>query len=275
MKIPQLLLLAALAGCHAGSDPAARAEARLRHEVETADGFRQVRAAEALGPFAEFPADSESPQVRIGQYRVRIAAGRREYEEILRRRALDGSAPEQCHALESAAKLAIRFSPEERRQLWDIVNGPDSPAAGYALWLLAANGDAGAARRVTAGLENGGPPALTCAYASAFLPELPEARETALRRLLEREPADSQLAAFTLWALARHGKAGADVVRRRLRALPGGTAEKVLRFHLAALGEAGTAEDLAELAGYLDSPEPEIANAAAGAILRITGRAGR
>lgn len=158
MKIPQLLLLAALAGCHAGSDPAARAEARLRHEVETADGFRQVRAAEALGPFAEFPADSESPQVRIGQYRVRIAAGRREYEEILRRRALDGSAPEQCHALESAAKLAIRFSPEERRQLWDIVNGPDSPAAGYALWLLAANGDAGAARRVTAGLENGGRP---------------------------------------------------------------------------------------------------------------------
>lgn len=275
MKIPQLLLLAALAGCHAGSDPAARAEARLRHEVETAGGFRQVRAAEALGPFAEFPADSESPQVRIGQYRVRIAAGRREYEEILRRRALDGSAPEQCHALESAAKLAIRFSPEERRQLWDIVNGPDSPAAGYALWLLAANGDAGAARRVTAGLENGGPPALTCAYASAFLPELPEARETALRRLLERETADSLLAAFALRALARHGKAGADVVRRRLRALPGGTAEKVLRFHLAALGEAGTAEDLAELAGYLDSPEPEIANAAAGAILRITGRAGR
>ncbi|MGN1364072.1 MAG: hypothetical protein ACI406_01830 [Victivallis vadensis] len=275
MKIPQLLLLAALAGCHAGSDPAARAEARLRHEVETAGGFRQVRAAEALGPFAEFPADSESPQVRIGQYRVRIAAGRREYEEVLRRRALDGSAPEQCHALESAAKLAIRFSPEERRQLWDIVNGPDSPAAGYALWLLAANGDAGAARRVTAGLENGGPPALTCAYASGFLPELPEARETALRRLLEREPADSLLAAFTLWALACHGKAGTDVVRRRLRALPGGTVEKVLRFHLAALGEAGTAEDLAELAGYLDSPEPEIANAAAGAILRITGRAGR
>ena len=249
MKIPQLLLLAALAGCHAGSDPAARAEARLRHEVETAGGFRQVRAAEALGPFAEFPADSESPQVRIGQYRVRIAAGRREYEEVLRRRALDGSAPEQCHALESAAKLAIRFSPEERRQLWDIVNGPDSPAAGYALWLLAANGDAGAARRVTAGLENGGPPALTCAYASAFLPELPEARETALRRLLEREPADSLLAAFTLWVLARHGKAGADVVRRRLRALPDGTAEKVLRFHLAALGEAGTAEDHAEQAG--------------------------
>lgn len=86
MKIPQLLLLAALAGCHAGSDPAARAEARLRHEVRNRRRFPAVRAAEALGPFAEFPADSESPQVRIGQYRVRIAAGRREYEEILRRR---------------------------------------------------------------------------------------------------------------------------------------------------------------------------------------------
>lgn len=275
MKIPQLLLLAALAGCHAGDDPAARAEARLRREVETADGFRQVRAAEALGSFAEFPADSDSPQVRIGQYRVRIAAGRREYEEILRRRALDGSAPEQCHALESSAKLAIRFSPEELRLLWDIVNGSDSLAAGYALWLLAANGDAGADRRLTAGLESDGPHALTCAYASAFLPELPGARETALRRLLARKPADSPLAAFTFWALARHGKVDADAVRRRLRALPDGAAEQVLRFHLAALGEAGTADDLTALAGYLDSPEPEIANAAAGAILKITGRAGR
>lgn len=279
MKIPQSLLAVVLtvvsAGCHVGDDPAARAEARLRHEVETAEGFRQVRAAEALGPFAEFPVDSESPQVRIGQYRVRIAAGRREYEEILRRRALDGSAPEQCHALESAAKLAIRFSPKERRQLWDIVNGSDSSAAGYALWLLAANGDAGASRRVTAGLESGGPAALTCAYASAFLPELPEARETALRHLLEREPADSLLAAFSLWALTRHGKIGADAVRRRLRALPGGTAEKVLRFHLAALGEAGTMDDFTVLTDYLNFPEPEIANAAAGAILKIFRRSGQ
>lgn len=275
LLLSALLLQGMLAGCCSGSDPAARAEARLRHEVETTDGFRQIRAAEALGPFAEFPVDSESPQVRIGQYRVRIAAGQHEYEEFLRRRALDNSAPEQCHALESSAKLAIKFSPEEQRQLQAIVKGSESPASEYALWLLVVNGDAEADQRLTDILKNGGPEALTCAYASAFLPELPRERETALQRRLEQEPADSQLAAFALWALARHGKIGVETVRGRLRALPAGTAEQVVRFHLTALGEVGTAEDLAVLDKYLDSPEPEAANAAAGAILKISGKTGR
>lgn len=267
-------LLLLLAGCCSTGDPVKRAEARLRREVETAGGFRQVRAAEALGPTADFPIDSPEPQTRIGQYRVRIAAGRREYEEILRRKALDSSLPEQCHALESAAKLAVSFAPEERETLWKIVQGANSLAAGYALWLLAANGDAEAGRLLTVALESGGPHQLTCAYACGFLPGLTVRREAALRRLMEQEAPDSLKGAFAMWALARQRRLSTDVLLRRLRNLSAETPEQVLRFHLEALGEAGGGAEIPLLAGYLDDSRPEIANAAAGAVLRIARRGG-
>ena len=269
-----VLGLLLLAGCCSTGDPVKRAEARLRREVETAGGFRQVRAAEALGPTADFPIDSPDPRTRIGQYRVRIAAGRREYEEILRRKALDSSLPEQGHALESAAKLAVSFSPEERETLWKIVHGAGPLAAGYALWLLAANGDAEAGRLLTVELESDGPHLLTCAYACGFLPELAHRREAALRRLMEREAADSLTGAFAAWALARHGRLPVEVLLCRLKSLPDEVPEQVLRFHLEALGEAGSGAEIPLLAGYLDDSRPEIADAAAGAVLWIARRGG-
>lgn len=264
-----------LAGCCSEGDPIRRAEERLRHEVETAGGFRQVRAAEALGPTEDFPIDSLEPQTRIGQYRVRIAAGRREYEAILRSRALDSSRPEQCHALESSAKLSIRFTQEEQDVLRAIVRGDNPLAAGYALWLLAVNDDAEANRRLTEELENAGPHLQTCAYACGFLPELSPRRKAALRRLMEREPLDSLTGTFALWALARKGSVPSEIPLRRLENLPAKVPEQILRFHIEALGAAGSGAEIPRLAGYLDDSRPEIANAAAGAILRIARRDGQ
>ncbi len=258
-----------LAGCCSEGDPIRRAEERLRHEVETAGGFRQVRAAEALGPTADFPVDSPDPQTRIGQYRVRIAAGRREYEAILRNRALDSSRPEQCHALESSAKLAIRFTKEEQDVLRAIVRDDNPLAAGYALWLLAVNDDAEANRQLTEELENAGPHLQTCAYACGFLPELSAGRARALRRQMEQAPANSRTGAFAAWALARHRRVTADLLREKLKHC---SDEAVLRFYLEAMGEVGTAAEIPLLAGYLEEASPEVANAAAGALLRIARR---
>lgn len=268
-------LLLLLTGCCSTGDPVKRARERLCREVETAEGFRQVRAAEALGPTADFPVDSPEPQTRIGQYRVRIAAGRHEYEKILRCKALDSSLPEQCHALESSAKLAVAFSSEEQKSLRKIVDDTDSSAAGYALWLLTANGDEEAGRRLTAELESGGTHQQTCAYACGFLPKLAPRREAALRRLMEREAADSLTGAFAAWALARHQRLPVEILLCRLKSLPAEVPEQVLRFHLEALGETGGKRETALLAGYLDDSRPEIANAAAGSILRIARRNGQ
>lgn len=262
-----LLLLPVLAGGCRTAPPEERAETRLRGEIADGEGYRQVRAAEALAlPCPAFPADSPDPAVRIGQYRVRVAAGRSEYGERIRNAALDPADPARYHALESAAKLRLEFSAPERETLRAIAAGPDRFAAGYALWALAANRDPEAQTQLTRELKTGGPLTPCCAYASGFLPELPEERRAALRRLAAGE---DQTAAFALWALARHGTADAAEIRTRLAKLPPDAPEKVLRFRLAALGEAGTIEDLPLLAAYLDSPEPETANAAAGAILAI------
>ncbi len=97
------------------------------------------------------------------------------------------------------------------------------------------------------------------------------------------------------WNSCRHRRGNAAEVRHAGRPLkraaqaPGGrlsaapvsgerrAAAGCLQLPLSADGgasaSAGTAEDFAGLAGYLDSPEPEIANAAAGVILRIARRA--
>ena len=262
-----LLLLPVLAGGCRTAPPEERAETRLRAEIAASDGYRQVRAAEALAlPCPAFPADSPEPAVRIGQYRVRVAAGQSEYGEQIRKAALDPAFPARCHALESAAKLRLAFSAPEQEKLRALAAGPDKAAAGYALWVLAANRDAEAQQRLTRELETRGPLAECCAYASGFLPELPKERRAALARLAAE---NNQTAAFALWALARHGAADAAEVRKRLAALPPDVPEKILRFRLAALGEAGTIEDLSRLVPYLDSPEPETVNAAAGAILAI------
>ena len=170
------------------------------------------------------------------------------------------------HGLESSAKLRVTFSAPERDKLRALTDGTDSAAAGYALWALAANHDVEAQKRLTRELESPSALASDCAYASGFLPELPEERRTALLRL---SAGSDQTAAFALWALARHNAIDATAIRARLAALPEKTPEKILRFHLAALGEVGTSEDLPRLASFLDSPEPEIVNAAAGAILKI------
>jgi len=271
-RLKQLLfLLPVLAGgCRTAPPEEQRAETRLRAEIADCDGYRQVRAAEALGvPCPAFPADSPDPAVRIGQYRVRAAAGETGYGERIREAALDPAYPARYHALESAAKLRLEFSAPERETLRALAAGPDKAAAGYALWSLAANRDPEAGAQLTRELETGGPLAECCAYASGFLPDLPEDRRAALLRLLNE---NGQTAAFALWALARHGAIAAADIRTRLAALPPDVPEKVLRFHLAALGEAGTAEDLPFLAARLDSPEPETANAAAGAILAIRRR---
>lgn len=267
-RLKQLLfLLPVLAGGCRTAPPEERAETRLRAEIADGDGYRQVRAAEALGlPCPAFPADSPDPAVRIGQYRVRAAAGEAGYGERIREAALDPAYPARYHALESAAKLRLEFSAPERETLRAIAAGPDKAAAGYALWILAANRDPEAGAQLTRELETRGPLAECNAYASGFLPELPENRRAALLRLLNE---NGQTAAFALWALARHGAIAAAEIRTRLAALPPDVPEKILRFHLAALGEAGTVEDLPFLAARLDSPEPETANAAAGAILAI------
>lgn len=267
-RLKQLLfLLPVLAGGCRTAPPEERAETRLRAEIGDGEGYRQVRAAEALGvPCPAFPADSPDPAVRIGQYRVRAAAGEAGYGERIREAALDPAYPARYHALESAAKLKLEFSAPERETLRALAAGPDKAAAGYALWNLAANRDPEAGAQLTRELETGGPLAECCAYASGFLPELPEDRRAALLRLLN---GNGQTAAFALWALARHGAIAAAEIRKRLATLPPDVPEKILRFHLAALGEAGTAEDLPFLAARLDSPEPETANAAAGAILAI------
>lgn len=267
----------ALSGCRHlpmdGECAAGQAEAFLRRQIAQSQGFRQVRAIEALGgtpPGFRFRGEA-TPQEQIGRCRVLAAAGDRQCAARIMAIALDPSRPEQCHALESAAKLSLKTGVQARGQLQSFADGADRLRAGYSCWLLAANGAPEASMRLTRQLESQGDFASTAAYASAFLDELPVGREAALRQILAGGTLDSQLAAFALFAMCRHRRLDAEAVRERLAAMDGSTPEKVRRFHYAALGHAGDGQDLPRLLEAMNHEEPECAIAAAGAILQITG----
>lgn len=270
---PSVLLAAALWGGVAAA-PVAPAAARLDDEIRSASGFRQVRAAEyRLTPQPEFPVDAGDPGTRIGQYRVRAAAGQTEYADRIRRAALDPDSPALAHALESAAKLRLPLAAAERAALRRLAAARSNELeSAYSDWWLAANGDRAALDQLAADVvSSSAVRSTTAAYAAGYLAGLPEPYRAALRRAAAAPL--TQTGSFALWSLARHRKVDAAEVRRIIAEAPAGLPEKVLRYHLLALGECGDAVDLPYLAGMLRSPEPEIANAAAAAILLIANRA--
>lgn len=271
MLIPTLL-----AGCAnpllRNDDARICARQALLRNIQSASSYRQIRAAEALGePRPDFPVDSPDPAVRIGQMRVRVAAGDAAFIRDILAAALDPRAPGHVHALEAAAKLKLKLSDAQMAQLRPLAADHESYASGYALWLLAANDDPSASENLTAILRStASANRLTAIYAAGFLNPLPPAREESLHLLL-RDP-DRMTASFALFALARHRKITAAAVRSRLAALPLDAEEKAVRFHLAALGEVGRSADIPLLRAYLTNSEPEWTIAAAGAILHIQKR---
>lgn len=257
-------------GQHADLVQAARQ--RLQHEIRTASGYRQIRAAELLSePQPDFPIDSSDPAVRVGQYRVRLAAGQTRWAGEILRIALDPAAPGHVHAIEAAAKLKLRLDDAQMATLRTLASDRESFATGYILWLLAENGDANAQAAITDLIaQPQSANRLTASYAARFLPDLPPDRDAALREMAAA--GDPLTSAFALLALARHRAVTAAELRDHLRILAPDADEKAIRFHLHALGEVGTFEELALLSAYLKSEDPEIANAAAGSILAIHQR---
>ena len=260
-----------LAGC-THTDPGDAAGERLRREVRDSSGFRQARAAEYLGEdMGAFPADSSDPKVRIVQLRVRYAGGDFSAADVVRRAALNTGAPEQLHALETSAKLGLKFAPDELEAIRRIALADRPYFAGYANWILAANGDAEAVRRLDGWIVQGGKAAAISAYAAGYLPTPPPGREAALKRKLESGTPAEQ--AFSLWSLARHGMVDAATAWKKFESWSGKAG--LCRFALLAVGEAGTEADVPRLVKLLDSGEPEVANAAAAAILNIRRRGAR
>jgi len=266
-----LALLAFSGGGCAHVAPAEAAESRLRREVREHTGFRRIRAVEYLGNApADLPADSPDPKVRIGQLRVRYAGGDRAAAEPIRRAALSAGAPEQLHGLEAAAKCGIAFDGEDRAALRRIAGSDWQYGAGYANWILAAAGDAEALARLDAWIVTGGGNGAISAYAAGYLPAMPERRAEALKKRLASGTAGEQ--AFSLWALARHGKVDAAAVKKYYEKWRD-RSEGTRRFALLAVGETGSVEDLPFLLNIMENgDEPEAANAAAAAILRISRR---
>ena len=254
-----------LAGC-AHTDPGDAAKERLRREVRDSSGLRQAKAAEYLGEdMGAFPADSPDPKVRIVQLRVRYAGGDISAAEVVERAALSSGAPEQLHALETSAKLGLKFKADELEAIRRIALSGRPYFAGYANWILAANGDAEAVRRLDGWIEQGGKDGAISAYGAGYLPKPPPGREAALKRRLESGTAAEQ--AFSLWSLARHGMVDAAAAWKKFETWNGKAG--LCRFALLAVGEAGTEADVPRLVKLLDHKEPEVANAAAAAILNI------
>jgi len=273
--IPALTAACAIAialsfGCAHNESAVAAAEARLRREARESSGFRQIRAIEYLGgAYADFPADSPDPRVRIGQLRVRYAGGDAAAAEPIRRAAVSAGAPGHLHGLEAAAKCGIRFDGEGLAELRRIAESGGRYDAGYANWIVAATGDAAAVGRLDKWIGQGGGNGAISAYAAGFLPEPSEKRIAALRRLLASGTAGEQ--AFSLWALARHGKIDAVEVKEYWEKWRD-RSESERRFVLLAVGEAGSSDELRFLVSVMDSGSPELANAAAAAILCINRR---
>lgn len=276
MAIPIMLLPFLFTACSTAtpdsSDLSRSARQHLIQEIQSTSGYRQIRAAETLGePQPGFPIDSAEAAVRIGQLRIRVAAGQREYAKEIIQTALNPAAPGHVHAIEAAAKLRLQLSKAERDTLRTLMSDPEAPATGFALWVLAENEDSEADATITdilVGKHLGS--SLIAAYAAGFLNRLPPAREKALRDMVaDGNPLQS---AFAMLALARHRRVGSDNIHRRLEQLPQNADEKITRFLLTSLAEVGGRHDLPTLAVYLESEEPELANAAAGAILAIKRR---
>ncbi len=275
-----LLLATALfvttGGCASGVDwsdyGSRRAKAVLSERIREGRGYARIRAAEADPvPRPDFELRETTAPERFGELRVRIAGGNYDGVGEFHRAALDPAAPGHLHALESSAKLGLKYDPEERHQLWRQISR-GSPGQYYALWLLAANGDPAAEKRLDLILAEREDGRATAAYAAGFLPDLPEARRRSLVTIMNTEP-NSIAGVFAMWALARHGKISADEIvvslKKHLRLQ---AEEKQIRFHLAALGEVGGEAELPALISFLDSAEPELVTAAAGAILQISSR---
>ena len=268
------------------------AEAQITAGTNESDRATRLYAAEAkISPvLANFTAERGYFSGAIDELSIRVAGAITE----IRRQALDSHAPEHIRALETSAKLHLRYNASEKIVLNDIaILG--YPGKDHALWVLADNGDAEALKKLDVYLSNAAKgdysdvlsrpkEELTLSEsarlneievavtAAGFLEELSPEWKSYLTKIADNER-NSCTGAIALLSLAKHNAVPAERVAEELKYQQHRQApQEMIAILIRALGESGSAKDVLTLGKYMESTDDITSIDAAGAIIKIDDR---
>jgi len=258
----------------------------LKNALAQEKAFIRIHAAEALVEAGEGAwvvaalqgeADGAPPIVRVGIWRTLGLAQpdrRAEWVGRLRTVMLTAGNPDRIHAAESLAKLGASLE-SDRRAIAELAEISSKAHSCHAIWLLALAGDATAEGRLTGLLGSDDPIArLASGYILGRLPAIGDEARQKLFAAARTETADSPACGY-LRAAAYLRAPDAETTRefktRLTERLQNGTDSERYAAALA-IGERGTAADLALLAPLLEQTGDARIGGAQGS-LRILRRA--
>jgi HEAT repeat protein len=264
-----------------------RAVTVLRDALRTETEWVRVHAAEALiwhgypeGVEAVYrPQTETAPQHRIGVWRVLAQAAdsdaeREQWVARIRDALVDVDGPDRLHAAETLGKLADSRRPAELQR---VAREGEGGLQACARWVLAGSGDAEdeAAFAALLGPDHKDVHGIV-GYGLRWLDRIRPATWKVLVDVARACPQESEARVHLLAAGFVHAPNDADRAAFRKQLLPfAGTGDKGQKYQTcAALGLAGTKDDIPLLTRMLDDPETDVRVSAAEALLRLESRLG-
>jgi SSS family solute:Na+ symporter len=264
--------------------------AAMRHLLAEGQRWGKVHAAEYLLSLdyregvreafgAECARHGGEPQYRIGIWRVLAKTSFADVDRDawigkIREAAFSPDSADRTHAVEALAKLGYRPTDEEATSIRRLADC-DTPLGAYAAWLLVGRDRAHGEPRLAARLQSADSETrLVAAYAIRNLRSISGATGEALRRAVEREPADSPNRVFIVAAMAVHSSSS-DLAawKRELLEFASRGPESSRVEACQTLAQVADASDLPRMATLVSDPNLEVQAAAGYGVLRIGRRA--